>query len=253
MSPRLWRAALVPLRSVVSPDASLREAGAAPAPLVAASLLALLTALGSLAIPRLLALLASVLAFGASPLIGAHRAVLGGGLTRYILADRLAPPVPYLLAALIAFAVAAPALAGRGVRSGAVLAVIAAGASPLLVQRAGELAVVWLAPPDGLEAGDVAGLPARFNVGLAGLLASAGTPASGWRSVLAEAANGIGVWVVLLWGWGLARLGRGPRGGAPGAADTIPWCLLAAAAYGAGYALHAALFPVLLMLVMGAP
>ncbi len=246
-----WRGALVPLRAVVSPDAALRAAGGVPGPALAAGLLLLVTVPGALAVPRLSALIADRFAGGSATLLDAHLAALRGGLTRYVLADRLLPPVPYVLAALIVALVAAPVLAGRGVRPGAVAAVLAAGAAPLLVQRIGELAGVWLAPAGQLVGGDVVGLPARFNLGVAGVLGAAGVPLSRWASVGAEAANAIGLWVVLLWGHGLARLGGGRRAAAPGAA--LGWCLLAGAAYGAAYALYAALFPAFLLVVMGAP
>lgn len=247
-----WRAALIPLRAVLSPGPSLQEAGDGHGALAAASLLVLLTLLGALALPRLTALLAAGLPEGSSTLLGAHDAVLRAGLHRYVLADRMLPPLPYLLGALLVAAVAVPLLAANGVRAGTVAGVLVAGASPLLVQRLGELAVVWLTPPEGLVAGEIVSLPARFNVGVAGTLAWAGVVVGGWRSVVAEAVNAVGLWVVVLWGWGLARLDRGPRALAPRAAGAAWWCLLAATAYGAGYALYAVLFPYLLLLVMGA-
>jgi hypothetical protein len=248
-----WRDALIPLEAVVSPDLSLRAVGAGHGALAGASLLLLLALLGALALPRLSALLAASLAGNGATLLGAHDAALRTGLGRYILADRMLPPLPYVFGALIAAAVAAPVLAGRGVRAGTVVGVLVAGASPLLVQRLGELAVVWLTPGGDLAAGEIIGLPARFNPGVAGILAAAGTSVGGWRSVAAEAANAVGLWVVLLWGWGLARLDRGPRSAAPRAADACWWCVLAGAAYGAGYAMYAALLPFYLILVMGSP
>jgi len=148
--------------------------------------------------------------------------------------------------------VAAPLLGARGVSGGAIVAVLALGAAPLLVQRAGELAVVLAAPGAHLAAGDVAGLPARFNVGLGGVLAAAGVPAPGFLGVVAEAANGVGVWVVALWGWGLGRLDRDASRSAR-TGHTIWWCVAAATSYVAGWALYAALYPYLLLLVMGAP
>ncbi len=252
MTPPRWRAALIPLRAVTSPDASLRDAAGASAPVMAGSLLLLAALLGSLALPRLLDLIAERFAGGSATLLDAHLAALRGGLVRYVLADRLLPPVPYVLAALIASLVAAPVLAGHGVRARAVAAVLVAGAAPLLLQRLGELAVVWLTPPERLAAGDVAGLAARFNIGVAGVLGAAGAPLSKWASVAAEAANGIGLWVVVLWGRGLARLDGGPHAPSSGAGGTFGWCLLAGASYGVGYALYAALLPTLLVLVMGA-
>ena len=253
MSGARWRAVLLPVRAVVSPDASLREAAVASGRVMAASLLLLVALLGALALPRLQALLGAGLADGRSSLLDAHVAVLRVGLARYVLADRLLPPLPYAIGAVFAWLVSAPVLAGSGVRARTVAAVLMAGASPLLVQRAGELAVVWLTPGGALAAGDIVGLPARFNVGVAGALAAAGVRLDGWRSVAAEAANGIGVWVVLLWGWGLACLDRGPRATAPRASGAIRWCLVAAVAYGAGYAMYGALLPAFLVLVMGAP
>jgi hypothetical protein len=129
--------------------------------------------------------------------------------------------------------------------------VLAMGAAPLVVQRLGELLVVWATPGDGLVAGDVAGLAGRFNVGLAGLLSAAGLVPGGALSVVAEAANAIGVWVVVLWGWGVARLDRDASRGSAGRA--IWPFVLAATAYGIGYAAYATFLPAYLMLVMGVP
>jgi hypothetical protein len=99
--------------------------------------------------------------------------------------------------------------------------------------------------------GDVAGLAARFNVGLAGLLAAVGRSSDGALGVVAEATNAIGLWVVGLWGWGLARLARDATRGSV-RLPVWPFAL-AALAYGAGYAAYAAGLPSYLMLVMGVP
>jgi len=248
-----WRAALLPARTIMSPDAAMDEVRLRAEPLVPASVVLLVAALGALCLPRLLDLLGTALAPSGRALLDAHLGVMRAALTRLMVADRVLPPLPYVIAALIVAAIATPALAGRGVRGGTVMAVLAAGAAPLLVQRLGELAVVWLAPGDGLVAGDVARLPERFNVGVAGALALAGVTAPGAWSVVAEAANVVGLWVIALWGWGLASLDRSASAAAQGAALPAWPFLLAGAAYAAGYALYAALFPVYLLLVMGAP
>ena len=248
-----WRAALLPVRTVVSPGAALDEARVRSDPLALASVVLLVAALGSLGLPRLLDLLGATLAPSGQGLLDAHLGVMRAALARLVIADRVLPPLPYVLAALIVVAAAAPVLAGRGVRGRTIVAVLAVGAAPLLVQRVGELAVVWIAPGDGMVAGDVARLPARFNVGVAGLLALGGATAPGAWSVVAEAANVVGVWVVVLWGWGLASLDRSVPAAARGAALPVWPFWLAGAAYAAGYALYSALFPLYLLLVMGAP
>lgn len=244
------RGALLPLRALWSPGAAMDAAGARHPVRALFGLAALLAALGAAGLPRLRGLLRASLDPGGSAPLVRHFAVLHAGLARYLVADRLAPPLPLVAAALLAAAVAVPALAPRGVAARAVLGVLVAGAAPLLVQRLGELAVVWLTPATGLATGEVVTLPVRFNVGAAGILAAAGVPVGGALSVAAEAANGIGLWVVGLWGWGLARLA-----GAAGRAARRPrWpYALALAAYGAGYAVHAGLFPAYLLVVMGRP
>jgi hypothetical protein len=253
---RAWRrAATLPLRALWSPHAALEEAGTAHG-LTAAVVLALgIAALGAAALPRLFALLTVSLAPSGQPMLDAHLSVLGAGLRRYVVADRLLPPPPFLLGGLMIAMFAGPILAGRDARGRgrgrAIASVLVAGAAPLLVQRLGELAVVLAAPADALVAGDVVRLPARFDVGVSGALTLAGVAGTGWLSVVAEAVNAPGVWVVWLWGWGLARLDRGAPVGT-GRAATPAWpFVLAAAAYAVGYAVYALLFPYYLLLVMG--
>jgi hypothetical protein len=243
--------ALLPLEALGAPGAAMDVAGSSHPLLALAGLLFLAGALGAASLPRLLALLAATLAPGGPPLTAGHTDALREGLTRYIVADRLLPPPPLVIAALVVWLVSAPVLAERGIARRAVWGVLAMGAAPLVVQRLGELLVVWATPGDGLVAGDVAGLAGRFNVGLAGLLSAAGLVPGGALSVVAEAANAIGVWVVVLWGWGVARLDRDASRGSAGRA--IWPFVLAATAYGIGYAAYATFLPAYLMLVMGVP
>lgn len=251
MSGRLMRGALLPLRTLWSPGAAL-DGALARRVIAPASLVLLVAVLGALSLPRLLALLDAALQPTGQALLDAHLGVLRVGLRRLLLFERIVFPLPFLAGGAVLWLVAAPALSGRGVTAGAIVAVLAMGAAPLLVQRAGELAVVLATPGAHLAAGDVAGLPARFNVGLAGALAGAGIAAPGWLSVVAEAANGVGAWVVVLWAWGLGRLDR-DASRAAGAGHTMWWCVASATAYAAGWALYAALYPSLLLVVMGAP
>jgi len=245
------RSVLLPLAALGEPGAAMDVAGSRHAALALASVLFLLCALGAASLPRLLALLSATLAPLGSSLAAGHAAALREGLVRYVVADRLLPPLPLVVAALIVWLVSAPILAGRRVAGRAVCGVLAVGAAPLVVQRLGELVVVWTTPADGLVAGDVAGLAARFNVGLAGLLSAAGQAPGGALSVVAEATNAIGLWVVGLWGWGLARL---DRDASRGRAGPVAWpFVLSVLAYGVGYAAYAAGLPYYLMLVMGVP
>jgi hypothetical protein len=245
------RSVLLPLEALGEPGAAMDVAGSRHAGLALCGLLLLAGILGAASLPRLLALLAATLAPGGTPLGAAHTDALRAGLTRYVVADRLLPPPPLVIAALMVGLVAAPVLAERRVAGRAVCGVLAVGAAPLVVQRLGELLVVWATPGDGLVAGDVVGLAARFNVGLAGLLAAAGLTPGGTLSVVAEAVNATGIWVVLLWGWGLARLDRDASRGRAGRA-AWPFAL-AVLAYGIGYAVYAAFLPSYLMVVMGVP
>ena len=245
------RSMLLPLDALGEPGAAMDVAGARYPVRAAVSLLFLVGVLGAASLPRILALLAASLAPVGSPLAAAHAAALHEGLVRYVVADRLLPPLPLVVAAVLVALVAAPMLTGRRVAWTAVGGVLAVGAAPLVVQRLGELIVVWTTPADGLVTGDVVSLAARFNVGLAGILAAAGQAPDGAWGVVAEATNVIGVWVVALWGWGLARLDRDATLGRGGRVD---WPFAhAAAAYAAGYAVYAALLPTWLVLVMGVP
>ncbi len=255
MSDTLLRGAALPLRALWSPGAALDDAPArrAAAP---ASLVLLLAALGAASLPRLLGLLDAALQPTGQELLDAHLGVLRAALTRLLVFERLVPPLPYLMGGTVLWLLAAPVIAGRRRMRGAaaaVAAVLAVALAPLLVQRLGELAVVLALPADGrVMAGDVAGLPARFNVGAAGALAALGVAAPGWLGVAAEAANGVGLWVIALWGWGLSRLDR-DAGRSARAPHTIGWYAGAAAAYAAGWTLYGAGYPTLLLLVMGAP
>ncbi len=256
MSDALLRGAALPLLTLWSPGAALDDAPAHPAA-GPASLLLLLAALGAASLPRLLGLLDAALPLTGQELLDAHLGVLRAGLTRLLVFERLVPPLPYLMGGTVLWLLAAPMLAGRrATRRGgaaAVAAVLAVALAPLLVQRLGELAVVLALPADGrVMAGDVAGLPARFNVGAAGVLTALGVAAPGWLGIAAEAANGVGLWVVALWGWGLSRLDR-DAGRSARAPHTLWWYAGAAAAYAAGWGLYGAGYPTLLLLVMGSP
>jgi len=242
------RPLLLPLEGLWAPGAAMDVAGSRRAVAALAALLLLVTALGAASLPRLLALLTATLS-GGTAAAAAHGDVLRAGLARYLVADRLLPPLPLVLAAAMVALAATPLLAGRGVAGRAVCGVLAVGAAPLVIQRLGELAVVLVTPAAGLVPGDVAVLAGRFNVGAAGVAAAAGWAPAGALGVAAEAVNATGLWVVGLWGWGLARLAHdASRAGAR--LPAWPFAL-AVAAYGLAYAIYAACFPYYLMLVMG--
>ncbi len=226
---RALRGALLPLEALWAPGTAMDVAGSRHPVLAVVAVALLVSALGAAALPRLLALLATSLSAGGPGALARYAEALRAGLARYLLADRLAPPLPFVAAAVLVAAVAVPALAARRVAARAVVGVLAAGAAPLLVQRLGELAVVWGTPAAGLGTGDVIVLPARFNVGLAGFLAAAGAPPGGALGVAAEAANAVGLWVVALWGWGLARLWAGADGRRAERPPRWPFALAAAA------------------------
>jgi len=248
-----FRSMLLPLSALGEPGAAMDVAGSRYPVRAVAGLLLSITVLGAASLPRILALLGMTLAPVGSPLAAAHAAALHDGLVRYVVADRLLPPPPLVLAAVLVALVATPMLAARRVAWTAVCGVLAVGAAPLVVQRLGELIVVWTTPADGLVAGDVASLATRFNVGLAGILSAAGRTPDGAWGIAADATNAIGLWVVALWGWGLARLDR-DAAAVSGRAARVVWpFMLSAAAYAAGYAVYAALLPTWLLLVMGVP
>ena len=244
------RSVLLSLEGLWAPGTAMDVAGSRRAVAVLLGLLLLVTGLGAAALPRLLALLGAALGDGGGAEgAAAHAAALRVGLSRYLVADRLLPPLPLALAAVLVAAVGAPVLETRRVAARAVWGVLAVGAAPLVVQRLGELAVVWTTPAGSLLPGEVVGLPGRFNVGIGGLLAAAGWTPGVALGAAAEAANATGLWVVALWGWGLARLDRdASRAGAR--LPAWPFAL-ALAAYAGAYAAYVVLFPWYLMLVTG--
>ena len=132
-----------------------------PSPVRSAAILLVgVTVLGALTLPRQLSLLGTALSHGA------HHQALSAGLTRLIWIDRLVPPPTVVIAGLLLAWAADPLLGlARDARSG-IWAVVVLGFAPLLAQRAGELAMTYLAlVPAPLTPGSALGLPQEFVTG----------------------------------------------------------------------------------------
>lgn len=154
---------------------------------------------GAATLPRQLPLLAASLAEGPP-----HAGVLLAGLRRWVVIERLVPPPTPLLAAGITWVLAAPWLPeGPAVRR-LLLAVMAASLVPLLVQRIGEAAVVWLTPAAAVpRAGDVVQLPRLFSTGPALLVPREAVRAP--LDLLDARLNLVTLAVLAVWALGLRR------------------------------------------------
>jgi hypothetical protein len=152
---------------LLDPRRAIREAVGQPRPaLIALAALAATVLLGAATLPRQLDLLSAALAPMGDLARDLHHAAMRAGLTRIIVADRLMPPPTLLVAALVLGLAAEPVLSLAEDRRRAVWAVVLLGLAPLVVQRLGELAVVYASavasPP---RPGDAVSLASRFTTG----------------------------------------------------------------------------------------
>ena len=194
--------------ALADPVGAARRAGDRPAPArTAAGLLALVVALGAGTLPRQLALLRHSLEPTGRLLVDVHHRALAAGLTRLILFDRLVPPPTVLLAGVLLALAAEPMLSFAQDHRFRVRAVMVLGLAPLLVQRAGELAVAYLltAPPHPTP-GLAVVLPQQFATGPA-LFWSGVAPA--WLEALSARINVMTLWSVGVWAAGLRELDGG--------------------------------------------
>lgn len=191
---------------LVDPSAVARTAGFASPAALAVAWVAAAALLGCATLPRQLELLAALtapLGFGEP---AGHRALLGTGVARMMLADRLVPPPTLLLTAVLLVLGAEPVLALARERRRALVAVAIVGLAPVLVARLGELLVVWMTPAGAVASlGDVVTLPNRFETGVL-LFRRAPEPAPAWLEVVDARVNLVSLWCVALWAAGLRAL-----------------------------------------------
>jgi hypothetical protein len=164
--------------------------------------------LGLATLPRQLALLERTLAPSGDPLMAAHGALLRDGILRVILVDRLIPSPTLLLAGLLLVLAAEPVLMLARERRGTLYKIVLLGLAPLIAQRLGELAVVYLAALEAPVVGDAVTAPHRFVTGPL-LFWRQPEPAPGWLEVLNDRLNLIVLWSVLLWSMGMRELDGG--------------------------------------------
>lgn len=215
-------------------------------PLQLALLWWLLLALGGAAmLLRLLPALGATLPPADDFMVATHRAVLGRGLTRLLLAQLLAPP-PYLIVAGVFLGLTAgPIVRLAGGSARATWSVVAVGVLPFLGQRLGQVLTVWALPVTALGTpGAVMQAAHRFSTGpLPILSATVGLPSPAWQQVLMHVTL-VDAAVISLWAAGLRRLDGAPR--------LRAWHVgFAAGAVAAGAAVTAAFTPIVLPLVLG--
>ncbi|HXV85348.1 MAG TPA: hypothetical protein VD793_01555 [Gemmatimonadales bacterium] len=197
--------------ALARPGAACRAIAERPQPLaLAAALLLAVTAVGAATLPRQLGLLDAALAPGGNMLRDLQHAAMRAGLMRIVVVDRLVPPPTLVLAALFLVLACDPMLAAAQDRRRTLWAVAVLGLAPLMVHRAGELAVTYLAaPPAPLVPGFPIAVPQRFATG-ALLFWWGEDPVPPWLLAVNARLNLISGWSVVIWATGLKRLDRGP-------------------------------------------
>jgi hypothetical protein len=192
--------------ALFDPGAAIRDATRQPRPvLVGAIGLGMVCVLGLATLPRQLSLLASALAPAGDVLRDMHHAAMRSGLLRVVIADRLVPPPTVVLAGVILAVAAEPVLALAGERRGAIWTVALLGMTPLIAQRAGELAVTYLAAVGSLPTpGEAVALPQRFSTGPLLLWGAGEAPA--WLVSLSQRLDLITFWCLVPWTIGLREL-----------------------------------------------
>lgn len=196
-----------PVTVLVSPAAGIAQVLAKPHPWMLLAILASAWILLGLAtVPRQVELLHLVLASTGEPVLDAQTEVLKAGLLRLIVADRLVPLPTVLVGGVLVFLAAEPVLMLPSARRRELLAIVAVGCAPLVVQRFGELAMTWMTTvAPGMSAGEVLRLPHRFASGAA-LFWRSPDPAPFWIELLEARVNMFALWSAALWAIGLHAL-----------------------------------------------
>lgn len=197
----------LPTLALVDPYGAFRDAMQTGAPArLAGSILAAAVALGVATLPRQISLLNRSLVILGDAALDAQRELLRAGVLRLMVVDRVVPAPTLLLAAVLLLVTAEPVLMVARERRPGLIAVIALGLVPLVVQRVGELAVTYLLDPAAsVTAGDAILSPHRFTTGPALLWLRSGV-VPGWVEVLETRLNLVSVWCVGLWSLGLRLL-----------------------------------------------
>jgi hypothetical protein len=205
---RVWQVCRTLAAALVDPAGACRNADQRPAPLgTAAVLLVAVTVLGALTLPRQLHLLGAALAPAGNASRDLHHQALASGLSRLMWFDRLVPPPTAVLAGLLLAWAADPLLGLARDARPRLASVVVLGLAPLLAQRAGELAMAYLADlPTPLTPGSAIDLPQEFVTGPAVFWRQ---DAPRWLQALSPRANLITVWSVGIWATGLRELDGG--------------------------------------------
>ena len=195
---------------LVDPRRAVQEAIGQPRPAaVVLGALVTIALLGAATLPRQLDLLFASLAPTGDLARDLHHAAMQAGLTRIIVAGRLMPPPTLLVAALVLGLTAEPVLSLAEDRRRAVWTVVLLGLAPLMVQRIGELAVMYLSavgsPP---RPGDAVSVAHRFTTGPLLLWWSDNPPR--WLVSVNQRFNLISLWSLVVWTVGLKELDGRP-------------------------------------------
>jgi hypothetical protein len=198
------------LAVLVDPQGALTRALASPRPWLLLAVVALAwLVLGLGTVPRQLGLMDAALAPVGVDAPTPYLRSLAAGLNRLMIVDRLVPLPAVLIAAVLLRLTAEPVLMLASNRRRELFAVIVLGLAPLVLLRAGELAVAWLADVgSGIPPGEVLRLPHRFASG-ARLWWREGGPPPAMLETLEARVNLFSVWSVGLWAYGLSRLDTG--------------------------------------------
>jgi hypothetical protein len=191
---------------LIDPRRAVRVAIGQPRPAVIALTALVTTALlGAATLPRQLDLLSASLAPMGDLARDLHHAAMQAGLTRIVVADRLMPPPTLLVAALVLGLAAEPVLSLAEDRRRAVWAVVLLGLAPLVVQRLGELAVVYASavgsPP---RPGDAVGLASRFTTGPLLFWWTDNPPP--WLVSTNQRVSLVTLWAIVIWTVGVKEL-----------------------------------------------
>ncbi len=200
-SSRWWQ---LPGAVLVHPWDACRRAIETGAPIrIAAAILAVAVALGAATLPRQIAILDRTLVVLGDAALDAQREVLRAGVVRLMVVDRMVPAPTLLVAAVLLLIAAEPVLMLARDRRPGLVAVIALGLAPLILQRVGELLVTYLVHPAAhVTAGDAIMAPHRFTTGPTLFWAREGV-VPGWAELLETRLNLASVWCVGLWSVGL--------------------------------------------------
>jgi hypothetical protein len=201
---RWWR----PLTAVlVDPVEAFRAAVSRPAPgLTLTALAAATTTIGLATLPRQLSVLGRGLPFTGDALIDGQHEALREMVTRLIVIDRLVPQPTVIVAAILVLLTAEPVLMLARDHRRAILAVVVLGLVPLVLERAGELAISYLLSPDSQATpGWAMTIPHRFVTGPALFWRDAGAVPQ-WLEILDARINLVSLGCVALWSVGLRQL-----------------------------------------------